>query len=96
MNNIYQEYKNYLKDNPKNFWFKKKLYGWGWTPAKPQGWYSILIWLIIFIAAMNIIEKNPVIGFSIAIVDTLILLLICYKKGEKPSWQWGFKNNNKI
>lgn len=27
----------YLKDNPEGYWFKRKLYGWGWTPAKWQG-----------------------------------------------------------
>jgi hypothetical protein len=28
-----EEYKKYLKDNPEVYWFKAKLYGWGWFPV---------------------------------------------------------------
>jgi hypothetical protein len=24
---------DYLRNNPQRYWFKRKLYGWGWTPA---------------------------------------------------------------
>lgn len=33
-----KEYLEYLKDNPKHLWFKRKLYGWGWVPVRWQGW----------------------------------------------------------
>jgi hypothetical protein len=31
---LFKEYTDYLKDNPQGYWFKRKLYGWGWTPAR--------------------------------------------------------------
>ncbi len=94
---IFREYIAYLKDNPKGYWFKRKLYGWGWTPARWQGWVT----LIIFIAGIiwNAIRLDSA---SHSVSDTLInvvpqtfvllllLLVICYKTGEKPKWQFGF------
>ena len=28
-----KEYIAYLKDNPQGYWFKARLYGWGWVPV---------------------------------------------------------------
>ncbi len=89
MTNIYRLYKEYLKDNPKNLWFKRKIYGWGWTPVKWQGWLTILLY--IFIAIFTAYEED----FIAIIIATIILFYICYKKGEKPRWQWGLKDENK-
>lgn len=94
-----KEYLNYIKDNPKGYWFKAKLYGWGWTPAKWQGWlvigvYIVLV-LLLVVTREDDILGNPdsgsnflVLGLPIILL-TAILLYICYKKGEKPRWQWG-------
>jgi len=38
-----KEYIAYLKDNPQGYWFKAKLYGWGWDPAIWQGWLVLLV-----------------------------------------------------
>jgi len=40
-------YLEYLKDNPNKYWFRRKLYGWGWTPATWQGWLTLLIFILI-------------------------------------------------
>ena len=85
-------YIKYLKDNPRGYWFKRKLYGWGWVPAKWQGWLTLLIWVILFVFSMIIIEENDhEIGRNIAVmlIITGILIWVCYKKGEKPKWAWG-------
>ena len=37
----------YLKDNPRGYWFKAKLYGWGWVPVKWQGWLGVVIGIAI-------------------------------------------------
>lgn len=95
-----KEYIRYLKDNPNNHWFKAKLYGWGWTPVKWQGWVTILIYiiLVIFLAFTN--DKNSqnkeaLLTFILPLILlTAILILICYKKGEKPRWQWGLPNKS--
>jgi hypothetical protein len=85
-------YIKYIKNNPKGYWFRRKLYGWGWFPAKWQGWLVISIWAILFTLSMIMIEENDhEIGRNIAVilVITGLLIWICYKKGEKPKWSWG-------
>lgn len=89
MKNVIKYYIDYLKDNPNNLWFKRKIYGWGWTPAKWQGWLTIVLYISIIIFAVS--KREPV---SI-LVATILLIYICYKKGEKPRWQWGVKKLEK-
>jgi uncharacterized membrane protein YhaH (DUF805 family) len=94
-----KEYINYLKDNPQGYWFKAKLYGWGWSPAKWQGWCVLLVYVALLVALVVSREKNipgnPDSGsnflvFALPIILlTAILIFVCYKKGEKPRWQWG-------
>ena len=81
----------YLKDNPKEYWFKRKLYGWGWVPVKWQGWLVVFIGLAIFIASIYIGETDDAPG---AVIIGLILMIAIifafgYWKGEKPKWSWG-------
>ena len=90
-----KQYLAYLKDNPNHYWFKRKLYGWGWTPVTWQGWTLTLAYVILVIAfALTIDERSPAreVVFTFVLPVTLLtfaLLRICYKKGEKPRWQWG-------
>ena len=85
MKNIFNLYIKYTKDNPKNLWFKRKIYGWGWTPVKWQGWLTIILYILILL--ISIPDKN----ILDIILATILLIYICYKKGEKPRWQWGLK-----
>ena len=94
--NIFKEYIAYLKDNPEGYWFKRKLFGWGWTPVKWQGWLIILIYiagLLFFAFTIDSQSTNREIVFTFIlpiILLTITLIRICYKKGEKPKWMWGF------
>ena len=94
---MFKKYIAYLKDNPEGYWFKRKIWGWGWTPVTWQGWAT----LFLYISAIIIIFKNvdakshsnsdTLIGTApLFIVVTTLLIFICYRKGEKPKWQWGF------
>ncbi len=93
------EYINYLKDNPKGYWFKAKFYGWGWVPAKWQGWCVLLVYVALLVTLVVSREKdipgNPDSGSNFLIfalpiiVLTILLISICYWKGEKLRWQWG-------
>ncbi|MFH1455313.1 MAG: hypothetical protein ABIF22_03275 [bacterium] len=74
-------------------WFKAKTYGWGWYPCTWQGWLVILIWTIVFSSGLAIFKKyfteSEIIYYFIFVtISVLILLYICYKKGEKPGWRW--------
>ncbi len=98
-----KEYISYLKDDSKGYWFKRKLYGWGWTPVKWQGWCVILLYILLVLGLVSIRENaipgNPDSGsnfltFALPIIIlTILLIFISYKKGEKPRWQWGKKRN---
>ena len=79
----------------KDIWFKAKEYGYGWYPSNFIGWSVILIWIFIEIISFLIIDNNShsvsdtlikFIPFSIILI--IILIYICYKKGEKPAWRW--------
>lgn len=81
-------------------WFKRKKYGWGWTPVTWQGWLVVLIYIVaVLVFALTIDESSPprefIFTFVLPIVIlTLLLLRISYKKGEKPKWQWGESQDN--
>lgn len=94
-----KEYIAYLKDNPEGYWFKRKLYGWGWTPARWQGWAVIAAFVAILLAlALTLDERSSTKEVMLMFVLPLAILLaalltIMYKKGEKPRWQWGLRKD---
>jgi hypothetical protein len=91
----FQEIKDYIQDNPQGYWFKRKLYGWGWTPVTWQGMAVTLGYLAAIIGlTLTRDEDSSVREVTLTfvlpiIILTAVLLYICYKKGEKPRWQWG-------
>ncbi len=99
---MFQKYLSYLRDNPKGYWFKAKPFGWGWTPVTWQGWVVILVYVASIVALVSMREEaipgNPDSGSNFlvlggpVIVLTVLLIFICYKKGEKPHWNWGWPN----
>jgi hypothetical protein len=91
-------YKEYAANNPHHLWFKRKLYGWGWTPVTWQGWlviagYIILAtWIFRGIDSGSHSVSDTLINFLPRLVIlTIALVWLCIKKGEKPHWQWGEK-----
>ncbi len=100
MTNFIKEHIEYLKDNPNNLWFKRKLYGWGWTPVRWQGWVVIGVYIIALMAFALTVDENSLfreVIFTFILPATLLtvtLFRICYKKGEKPHWQWGVPHKN--
>lgn len=97
----WRNYIEYMKDNPKGYWFKMRLYGWGWVPVKWQGWLVVLVGFIgvLLINGFYFASKISPNGepttfdltlfFSVLIISVILLFSICYKKGEKPKWSWG-------
>jgi hypothetical protein len=77
-----------------NFWFKRKTYGWGWTPATWQGWAVTAFYILAIIALFRDVDKvsrsisELLVAFGPAFAFiTLLFILICWKKGEQPPWQ---------
>ena len=83
------------KVNSEHLWFKRKLYGWGWTPATWQGWVVILIYIALVMLFPFTIDENSsasevfFTGILPVALLTIALIRVCYKFGEKPRWQWG-------
>ncbi len=91
--NLIKKYVDYLTDNPDHKRFKRKLYGWGWTPATREGWLVILAFLaiILWIAASHsrMSDQNNLFWFFVKLAIAVVsLITICVIKGEKPHWQW--------
>lgn len=93
---MFRDYVACLRDNPHGYWFKRKLYGFGWTPAKLQGWFVVIVYVLAFVYfflkadAVSHSVSDTLIGFFVSfILLTTILIFICRAKGEKPKWQWG-------
>lgn len=103
--NLFKKHIEYLKDNPKGYWFKRKLYGWGWTPARWQGWVVLLLYITSVLVLVSFREESIpgndmsgsnflTLGFPIILLTTFFLVVV-YKKGERPKWMWGPKDIEK-
>lgn len=85
----------YIKDNPQGYWFKRKLYGWGWTPAKPVGFAVIagyllsVVGLVWYFETHGSVEADPMRFIAFFVVLTILFLVITWRTGEPPKWQWG-------
>jgi hypothetical protein len=90
-----KQYKEYINDNPKGYWFKRKTYGWGWTPARWQGWVSVLIYIILVLILSSTLDEsisNREMTFTFFLplaFLTTSLIAVSYFKGEPPAWMWG-------
>lgn len=91
-----KSYTDYVKDNPQGYWFKAKLYGWGWTPATWQGWIAVLMFVLFLLwnarLLTNTVEptnEELLTFFARLLVGLILLLVITYKTSEKPHWHWG-------
>jgi uncharacterized membrane protein AbrB (regulator of aidB expression) len=87
-----KRYIEYLKDNPQGYWFKRKLWGWGWTPVKWQGWIVLLAGILIAVLGVYVGEADDAPGAMLlgVLLGIALIIFFGYKKGEKPKWQWGF------
>jgi len=76
----------------KRYWFPAKTFGWGWgLPSTWEGWGVLMI--VGVLAALGSIYMLPVVGpvyFSgYCLALCVLLIAICFIKGEPPSWKWG-------
>lgn len=88
-----------METQNKKIWFKRKEYGWGWTPSSWEGWLVLVVYALVIVREVVSIEKvaesevpPPIRLIVPVVVSTLILIGVCYWKGEKPRWQWGRKD----
>jgi hypothetical protein len=73
------------------YWFRAKQYGWGWgLPLTWQGWAVFVGWFAVFIpATVHFLPGRPAAFMVFTLLMGLLLVAICYIKGEPPRWRWG-------
>lgn len=84
------------------YWFKRRRYGWGWTPVSLQGWMSLLIYIFVVVSAGFVLPPKPqqpstsqlACFFTIFFSATILLIVLCHKKGPKPRWRWGSSSSD--
>lgn len=92
---LWDEHVAYLKDNPEGYWFKRKLYGYGWTPAKPAGWLLTFGYMLLVIGGAvcaertDLFDLEPQKFITAFILLTILFLVIVWRTGEPAKWQWG-------
>ncbi|HVU06658.1 MAG TPA: NADAR family protein [Thermodesulfobacteriota bacterium] len=93
---IWMDIRNsYMKNTQKKIWFRRKIFGWGWTPVTWQGWavtfgyVAALIGLSFFINGQASSRQTASVFAISAAILTFLMIFIAYRTGEKPRWQWG-------
>ena len=74
------------------YWFPTKRYGWGWgLPIRWQGWVVLGAYLTLFPLGFVLFPpQERLVEFMVYThVITLVLVAICWFKGEPPRWRWG-------
>jgi hypothetical protein len=83
-----------MEENEKDIWFPAKKYGFGWgLPVRWQGWMVLLIYTMLIAAGIVFIgySENQIWFYVYCSISTIILILICWKKGDTAKWRWGNK-----
>jgi hypothetical protein len=85
----------------KKLWFKRRRFGYGWTPVTWQGWLTIAVFLLVVFAGLLLIpanSKTPVIDMFIYLAFVALAILglvyVATKKGPSPKWRWGKKHDD--
>ena len=76
----------------KNYWFRAKRYGWGWSlPLTWQGWIIFIMYIGSVAAIIYIFppEKNMALFIGLIVILSLMFIAICWIKGEPTRWRWG-------
>jgi uncharacterized membrane protein len=88
------------KHTTRSYWFKRRRYGYGWTPVTWQGWLTVVLSIAaILLGAVFLLKDTPRNTFSeevflfliFLIVVTAALVVISLVKGPRPRWRWGRK-----
>lgn len=85
--------------NNRSYWFKRRRYGYGWTPVTWQGWLSVIGFLAVVVLAATTPEESPrgtdssalLVYSGLIIIAVVWLVIVSSAKGPKPKWRWGSK-----
>jgi len=86
---------------PKKMWFKRKIYGYWWTPSSREGRATVFVYLAFLLYWVGRFEqidsgqhsaRDTFVNFLLPVLLwTVVLIALSYRKGEPPKRQWGKK-----
>ncbi len=79
-------------EREQRYWFPAKRYGWGWgLPVAWQGWMVLAVFAGLLVAGVIMLPPNRYPGRFVLFVVVLnvMLIAVCWLKGEPPRWRWG-------
>jgi hypothetical protein len=82
-----------MNETPR-YWFPAKRYGWGWGPPRTwQGWAVLTVFFGLTLAGAVLLlpAYGPAVFVAWCAGLCLLLMLVCWIKGEPPRWRWGGK-----
>jgi len=78
--------------NDRTYWFPAKRYGWGWgLPSAWQGWVVLALFFCLILggAFWLLPSHDQFVFLAYTGLLCLLLVLVCWAKGEPPRWRWG-------
>jgi hypothetical protein len=82
----------------KVYWFKRRRYGYGWTPVTWQGWTAVGIYLLLAISGALLSQVSPfrtlwyvATYLVLMLLGLAVILYLSWKYGPTPKWRWGKK-----
>jgi len=71
-------------------WFVPKRFGWGWRPGSWQGWLTTVVFVLIIIAATQLLAHSPWAAISIIVTSMIVFILIVINNTRGGlRWRWG-------
>lgn len=74
------------------YWFPAKRHGWGWGPPTAwQGWAVLACFVgLVLVGSVWLLPSRGQVAFvAYAGLVCLLLVAVCWWKGERPRWRWG-------
>jgi len=76
------------------YWFKRKRYGWGWTPVTWQGWTLVVCLVVVVVVAAIGLGDHPSTAalaayFVFVTLAVAAVILLSIAKGPRRRGRWG-------
>lgn len=81
-----------MEQEKRDVWFPAKRYGWGWGfPIAWQGWLVLTVYVTtVLIVTVRLDPERGLTAWALLVVPlTVLLVLICWLRGDPPKWRWG-------
>jgi hypothetical protein len=81
-----------MTEGEPKYWFPAKRYGWGWSfPVSWQGWAVLVGYLVLILGGIPLVHARAgnVAYLVYLVVLTVLLVVVCWLKGEPVRWRWG-------